>query len=71
MDLKSLCISEGEAAWLVRTTVTFLSVDGGLLDTAVAAAVAVMASAYLPQPVMDEDGVVAIADESGTARAAL
>ncbi|ORZ32229.1 exosome complex component RRP43-like protein [Catenaria anguillulae PL171] len=57
VDLESLCIEEGKAAWVVYADMTCLSHDGNVLDAAMIALVGALRNARLPKAILDENAV--------------
>ncbi len=54
MDLKGLCIEQGEKIWFVAVDLMPVSYDGNMIDLGVIAAMAALQDARLPK--LDEDG---------------
>lgn len=55
IDMKALCIEEGEKIWMVFIDVDILDHDGNLLDAAALAAVAALATTKVPISRVDPD----------------
>lgn len=62
MDLKKLCIEEGEKIWFVAVDLMPVNYDGNMIDLGVIAAMAALTDARLPK--LDEDGRALLEDLS-------
>ena len=72
VHLEDLCIDTGKAAWCAYLDIYILNAAGSLLDTALLAAMAALASTRLPHVVMNEQGkVVSAPTEKQTSSARL
>ena len=56
VDLGSLAIARGRAAWVAYLDLYVLDADGGLYDAALLAALAALCALRLPHVDVDEDG---------------
>lgn len=56
IDVKKLCIKEGEKVWIVNVDISVLNDDGNLFDTCSLAAIAAIQDARLPT--INKDGTV-------------
>jgi len=63
LNLKQLCMSKGQAAWMLYVDIFCLAADGGIFDAALAAAVAALSSVKLPRVKLSEDGRVVVAED--------
>ncbi|MBL7169459.1 MAG: exosome complex protein Rrp42 [Candidatus Aenigmarchaeota archaeon] len=54
MDVKKLCIKEGEKVWIVSIDIEIINHDGNLIDVASIASVAALVDAKLPKVVDDK-----------------
>ena len=63
VHLQDLCIDTGRAAWRAYLDIYILDAAGSLLDTALLAAMAALASTRLPTVVMNEQGKVVSAPQ--------
>ena len=55
LDMKKLCVKEGEAVWMIYVDMDVLNDDGNLIDAACLAATAALASARMPKLVVEGD----------------
>ncbi len=62
MDLKGLCITEGEKIWFVAVDLMPVSYDGNMIDLGVIAAMAALQDARLPK--IDKEGKVLLEELS-------
>ena len=49
IDVKDLCIKEGESVWLVNVDICPLNADGNLIDLGALASIAALKSAHMPK----------------------
>ncbi len=56
IDMKKLCISEGEKVWMIFVDIYVMNHDGNLIDASALAAMAALLDAKLPK--LDEEGNV-------------
>lgn len=75
VDLSQLCISEGQAAWMLYLDVCVLDADGSLLDALLLAAVASLRALQIPSVSLTDEGNVercdGMATDSGSSRLTL
>ena len=69
MKLADLTLDAGKAAWMVYLDIYILDADGSLLDAALLAALASLASLQLPPVSIREDGQVELAGSVAHAHA--
>ncbi len=62
IDLKALCIKEGEAVWMVNVDIHVMNFDGNLIDASNIAAVAALITAKMPKY---EDGKINVDEKTG------
>lgn len=58
IDLRQLCVLEGEACWVLTVSLTLLNADGGLYGSTLAAAVAALQNLQLPRSLLPNGDVV-------------
>lgn len=59
VDLRQLCVLEGEACWVLSVSVAIINADGGLYGAALAAVVSLLRDLQLPASVLPDGTAVA------------
>ncbi len=62
VDLKSLCIKEGEYVWIIWCDIYVLNHDGNLMDASSIAALAALMNTKVPKATIDENGKVVVSE---------
>ncbi|MFH0890248.1 MAG: exosome complex protein Rrp42 [Candidatus Aenigmatarchaeota archaeon] len=62
LDLKGLCIKEGESVWMVNVDIHVMNFDGNLIDASNIAAVAALITAKMPKY---EEGKINVDEKTG------